>query len=352
MHVHDHLTAERLRDLAKAYAHDHRTWVRFQAVALAHAGRTAEGIAEVLGCSRRGVQQWVARYNRGGPDALRERPHTGRPPRLPADGVARLKLRLAEPPRPEDGVCALRGPDIRRIIEHEFGVALSLRGVYQMLDRIGYSSLVPRPQHKDADEELQALFEEVVLDQIQAIAEAHPAERVEVFFEDEARFGQQGTITRVWAPRGSRPRAVRQTQYTYLFVLVAVCGATGAVSALIMPELNAAVVNLFLEQFSRELPAGAHAILVWDGAGYHTGGELVVPANVSLILLPPYSPELNPVENLWHYLRSHDWSNRLYGGYDELKAEAVRSLCRVCLDAERMKTVCAANYVDLQGERT
>ena len=58
---------------------------------------------------------------------------------------------------------------------------------------------------------------------------------------------------------------------------------------------------------------------------------------MSLILLPPYSPELNPVENLWHYLRSHDRSKRVYSGYEELKEEAVRSLCRVCLDAERMK---------------
>jgi transposase len=349
MHVHDHLSAGQLRDLAKSHAGSRRVWARYQAVALARAGRTAEDIAEALGCSRRAVQQWVARYNAGGPDALREGRHTGRRPRMPADQLDRLKRRLAEPPRPEDGVCALHGADIRRILEHEFGVELSLRGVYLLLDRIDYSSLVPRPQHKDSDEELQAIFKEVVVDQIQAIAEAHPGEEVEVYFEDEARFGQQGTITRVWAPRGSRPRAVRQTQYTYLFVLVAVCAATGSASALVMPELNAAVVNLFLEQFARERPPGVHAVLIWDGAGYHTAGALRVPANVSLILLPPYSPELNPVENLWHYLRSHDWSNRVYGGYEELKAEAVRSLCRVCLDAERMKTVCAADYVKLSA---
>jgi transposase len=349
MQVHDHLGAEPLRDLAKSHAGTRRVWVRYQAVVLAHSGRTAEDIAESLGCSRRAVQQWVARYNAGGPDALLEGRHTGRRPRLPADQLDRLKARLAAPPRSGDGVCALRGADIRRILEHEFGVALSLRGVYLLLDRIGYSSLVPRPQHKDSDEELQAIFKEVVADQIGSIAEAHPGERVEVFFEDEARFGQQGTITRVWAPRGSRPRAVRQTQYTYLFVLVAVCSATGVASALVMPELNAAVLNLFLEQFGRERPAGVHAILIWDGAGYHTAGALVVPANVSLILLPPSSPELNPVENLWHFLRSHDWSNRVYVGYEELKAEAVRSLCRVCLDAERMKTVCAADYVKMSA---
>ena len=65
-----------------------------------------------------------------------------------------------------------------------------------------------------------------------------------------------------------------------------------------MPKLNTEVVNLFLEQFSRELPAGVHAVLIWDGASFHTSAELKVPSNVSLIQLSPYSPELNPVENL------------------------------------------------------
>ena len=112
-----------------------------------------------------------------------------------------------------------------------------------------------------------------------------------------------------------------------------------------MPELNTEVINLFLEQFSRELPAGVHAALIWDGAGYHTGGDLVVPSDVSLILLPPYSPELNPVENLWHYLRAHHWSNRPYRDYDALESEAIRSLCTVCGDAEKLKSICNTDYV-------
>ena len=104
-------------------------------------------------------------------------------------------------------------------------------------------------------------------------------------------------------------------------------------------------MNLFLEQFARELPAGVHAVLIWDGAGFHTGSDLVVPSNVSLIQLPPYSPELNPVENLWHYLRAHHWSNRPYRDYDELQEEAVRSLCAVREDTETIKTVCNAPYI-------
>ncbi len=115
---------------------------------------------------------------------------------------------------------------------------------------------------------------------------------------------------------------------------------------MIMPELNTAVVNLFLEQVSRDLPAGVHAVLIWDGAGFHSGKDLVVPDNVSLIRLPPYSPELNPVENLWHYLRSHHWSNREYDGYKGLQQEAIRSVRAVCQDAAKLQAICNADYIN------
>ena len=344
MLVTDHHTLEHLQGLAQAIPQK-RHWRRVQAVVLAKQGRTAGDIAQALGCSLRAVKNWVAQYNRGGIAALDERPRAGRPRLLTPEHYPRLKRRLDDPPRPEDGVCTLRGLDVQRIVAQEYGVAMGLQAVYDLLHRLGSSSLMPRPQHEDANPEVQEFFKEIVVEQIDAIAEQHPDQEVRTSFQDEARFGTQGTITRVWAPKGSRPRAVRQNGREWLSVLMAVCVSTGAASALIMPELNTGVLNLFLEQFWRELPAGVHAVLIWDGAGYHTGGDLVVPSNVSLIQLPPYSPELNPVENLWHYLRSHHWSNRPYRDYDELVNEASRSLCAVGCDPEHLKSICNAEYV-------
>lgn len=215
MHVHDHLPLEELQHLARAIA-EKRVWVRYQAVILAVQGRSAAGVAKALGRSVRSVQNGVARYNRAGPEALREQPHPGRPPRLDGPELARSRDRLEAGPTPGDGIRTFHGPDPRLILEREFGVVLGLRAVYDLLHRHGFSSLMPRPQHKDADEEPRAIFKEVIGDQIQAIREAHPGEDVRVWFEDEARFGRQGTPARVWARRGSRPRGVRQGQYTYL----------------------------------------------------------------------------------------------------------------------------------------
>lgn len=175
---------------------------------------------------------------------------------------------------------------------------------------------------------------------------------MKTYFQDEARFGQQGTLTRVWALTGSRPTAVRQTQYDYLYVFTAVCPETGDACGLIAPNVSTGVMNVFLDQFSRELPGDVHAVMILDQAGFHTSKALKTPANVSLIYLPPYSPELNPTENLWHYLRSHHWSNRFYADYAALHIAACEGWRAVCLDTEKIKSVCAAPYLHSRGVKT
>lgn len=88
---------------------------------------------------------------------------------------------------------------------------------------------------------------------------------------DEARFGQQGTLTNVWAAKGSRPTAVKQTRYEWVHLFAAVEPKTRASSALLSPEMNTGVMNVFLKQLIREeLRQKEHAIVVMDQAGSHT----------------------------------------------------------------------------------
>ena len=115
-----------------------------------------------------------------------------------------------------------------------------------------------------------------------------------------------------------------------------------------MPRLDVPAINGFLEELSRRLAPGVHAVLIRDNAGFHTGKGVVVPANVTLLFLPPYAPELNPVENLWHYLRSHHWSLRVYEDYEALVAASVTAWRAVCLVPELVRSVCAAPYVRLR----
>ncbi|HUQ70952.1 MAG TPA: winged helix-turn-helix domain-containing protein [Planctomycetaceae bacterium] len=131
---------------------------RLRTVLLAKQGFTAPEIATCTGFSRRSVQEWVARYNREGLAGLEARPGRGRKPPLTPAEEDRLKQRLDAGPLPEDGVCTLRGQDVQRILAQEFGRLRSLNAVYGLLHRLGYSSLVPRPQHPQADPAAQAEF--------------------------------------------------------------------------------------------------------------------------------------------------------------------------------------------------
>jgi hypothetical protein len=135
------------------------------------------------------------------------------------------------------------------------------------------------------------------------VQRAHPEHRVQVWFQDEARFGQKGTASRVWADRGSRPVRPRQTEYGYVYLFGAVCPATGATNAWLMPTVGTAPMQAQLDDLSRQLGPRTHALLVLDRAGWHTTERLVVPDNLTLLALPPRSPELNPAEMLWRELR-------------------------------------------------
>jgi transposase len=132
---------------------------RYRAVLLAMDGQLeGDRIAAYLGRSPRFVDEWLARYRRGGIDALKPRKQPGRRPKLSAEQERQLKQRLDAGPRDSDGVCTLRGRDICRIIEAEFGVVHTLGGIYDVLRRIGYSSLVPRPRHRKNDPQAMQQF--------------------------------------------------------------------------------------------------------------------------------------------------------------------------------------------------
>ena len=172
----------------------------------------------------------------------------------------------------------------------------------------------------------------------------HPGKRVRWFVQDEARVGQQGALTRVWARKGSRPTAVKQTEYAWVYLWAAVEPATGASVGMIRPDVNAGQMDVFLAGLSGTLAADEHAVLVLDNAGWHTAKALRVPANLTLLFLPPYSPELNPAERVWTYLRSHYLANRAYADYDALLRAADDAWLK--LDAPTLKTVCRCPWIE------
>lgn len=155
-------------------------------------------------------------------------------------------------------------------------------------------------------------------------------------------------MSRGWARRGQRFSAIRQTKYDWLYVIGAACPRTGHAVGMLSPYINVEIINIFLAEFSKAIAKNVHAVMVWDQAGFHTGKKLKTPKNITIVPLPPYSPELNPMENLWHYLRSHYWANRAFENYDALADAAEVAWQRSACDPKTVQSVCRASYTKVQ----
>ena len=119
---------------------------------------------------------------------------------------------------------------------------------------------------------------------------------------------------------------------------------TGEALGLITEELNTETIDNLLHNLSKRLGETRHAVLIWDNAAYHTSKKLVVPANITLLQLPPYSPELNCVERVWHWMRSHHLSNRAYADLAAVQRATEESCSRIT--ADRLKTVCRTDWIE------
>jgi DDE superfamily endonuclease len=140
----------------------------------------------------------------------------------------------------------------------------------------------------------------------------------EVSCKDEARIGQKNGLVRQWAKRGTRPRQPADQRYDNAYLFGAICPARGVGAALALPYADTDMMQLHLDEISRNVAEGAHAVLLLDRAGWHTTGKLDVPKNITPIFLPSRAPELNPVENIWQYLRQNWLANTGFEDYDAI----------------------------------
>jgi len=125
-------------------------------------------------------------------------------------------------------------------------------------------------------------------------------------------------MARLWARKGTRPRQPADQRYQNAYLFGAICPASGKGAALMLPYANTKAMQMHLDEISRHVARSAHAALLMDRAGWHTTDKLKVPKNITIILLPSRSPELNPVENIWQYMRQNWLSNRVFETYDAI----------------------------------
>ena len=194
------------------------------------------------------------------------------------------------------------------------------RAVGKLLRRLRLTRLPSCLHNPRRDEAAQALFNRTSRpSQRRPCQSRQLASRGEVWFEDEARVGQQGTCGAVWNEVGSRPAVVRDDRHDSVWLFGLVCPQRAVRSALVMPWVGSEAMSLHLDALSQMVSPGPHAVLVCDGAGWHqTGGQSVVPDNVTLLPLPSRLPQLNPIENVWVYLQGNVLNRCVWDSYDEI----------------------------------
>lgn len=148
----------------------------------------------------------------------------------------------------------------------------------------------------------------------------------------------------MWGERGGRPSAVRQIEYQWAYVFGAVAPLTGKSSALIAPTVNTSLMGEHLKMIADEAGADTHVVLVLDGAGWHKANDLAVPENMTLLFLPPYSPELMPMERVWAWMRQHDLSNRVFADAAEIDQACAESWNK--LTPERLRSITATGWLE------
>jgi transposase len=146
-----------------------------------------------------------------------------------------------------------------------------------------------------------------------------------LMFQDEARFGRINDPGRCWAPKGVRPEVGMQIVREYTYAFGAVSPQDGTLDSLVLPVVTAEAMSIFLEEVARRHPE-EFILMFLDGAGWHRANDLAVPENMRLEALPPYSPQLNPVEHIWDEIREKWFTNEVFNSLDAVEDRLVEAL--------------------------
>lgn len=184
-----------------------------------------------------------------------------------------------------------------------------------------------------------------LLEALEAATRAHPDKTIRLYFQDEARVGQKGRLCHRWWPKGQRATGLCDRRFASTYIFGAVAPETGDAFGLILPQANTSTMSIFLEDFAKTVPDDVHVVMVLDQAGWHGAKKLVIPDNITLAALPPYSPELNPVEWVWLYLRERFLSLQLFADYNAIVDACCRAWNRFADDVKRVQSLCLHPWI-------
>jgi transposase len=312
---------------------------RLLAMRLAASGQlTAGQIADQVGISRRQFFNWVTALKQGGVTALLAREHGGgRPPQVQGKVLTELQAGL------KAGQWK-RAQEIQQWLGQQHQVKVGLKGVYYWLGKLGGVLKVPRKAHAKKDAAQAAEFQQQLCAKLKNLNVAG-GKPVRIWVADEHRYGLISVVRKCWTLRGERPTAPYQTKYEwgYLYSALEVDGENAA-EFLCLPRVDLGMSRLFLEQVAARDPQAEH-VVIQDQAGFHLNPERhELPARVHVIALPPYSPELNPVEAIGDVIKDRI-GNKLWRTLEALEESMGEELRPIYASAARVRSLVSHGWL-------
>jgi transposase len=299
---------------------DVREKERLQVVLWSTAGRhTLEDLARLAGRARSTIQIWLDRFEAGGVARVLERespPGQSSPigePKVQAELKAGLK----------SGRWRTAG-QVAAWLKEAHGIERAAKSIYRWLGKANGALRVPRPAHVLQNPPAAAAFRAELEQRLEKLA--LPKDKpVKIWVADESRFGLHTQSRRCWALRGQRVVIPQQQRYEWEYVYGALEVLAGDAQFRFMPSVNLDFSRDFLQQIAASDPCAEH-VVIWDQAGFHPhAGAAALPERIHLLPLPPYSPELNPIEGLWDQVQDVTCNQR-YTSLDDLEQTLTTAL--------------------------
>jgi transposase len=335
-------------DFLATYKVERDPRIKIKLLALHHIqhGKSIQEVAEITLYSTKSVKSWLQDFVDFDYEGLIEKEGRGRMPRLPSDKEEQFKIELDQLQQHRDGG-RVTAVDIQELLANSFDSRYSCSGVYALLDRLNIVWISGRSIHPKNSQEAIDTFKLTFPDEVEKIKNKIETNKIEVWWQDESRIGQQGSLARVWSTKGCRPRVVRQKQFLSTYIFGAVCPDRDEGCAVVLPECNSGMMQIHLDLISEKVQHGHHAILMTDRASWHTTEALSVPDNISLLPLPAYSPELNPVEQVWQQLRKIKLSNKRYKDYEDIVNACCEAWNTFCDEQGNIRSLCTRGWAKI-----
>lgn len=315
-------------------------WKRERLLAIRHGLEGRKSLAEIAsacGRSRATIQTWFDAYRRGGVEELLTLRRGKGPSSWLSPEIAEAFRKMVARGQWR------RAADAQRWLQKEHGLEVALTTVYKYLGKSEARLKVPRPSHARKDEKAAETFKKELAARLKSL-ELEPSRPVRLWVVDELRYGLQPVTRRVWSLKGERVVVEVEPCFEWGYVYGALQVAGGGCEFFYSPTVNLECSNIFLKQIAMRDPNATH-VVIWDGAGFHQRDTAPdVPPNIRLITLPPYSPELNPVEKLWDIVKDA-LCNKLFDSLEEAQQTITSTLQEYWNDASRVFRLVGHNWL-------